>query len=362
MDGDQAPARRQRAPRPRAVRPRASGGPSSRGSPSRRRGRTGRPATAPAACGARRATWSRAARRRRERRPRVCAMSTASSSSQRSASSAVKTPIEQPASKRAAVAALAQRGQRRARTWRARRRWSRSPTGRGRPRSAPRSARASSVTGRPPRVRRAHEQRVEPVLEQEDAQVAGARGRGRRRAPAGASPAARSGLVDESPARRARPPRAGATESARIAASGWASARRPASASHRSMVCACVSMRPTARAARSSPASARGASASSAAARAASAMPAQLAAVRMASRPNHGSRSSSSGPPSSACTRAPWKSHEVALGGAHAGGGEPRAVDLDALGEIDVGDAARVAVARQHERARPPRRRPSRRS
>ena len=196
----------------------------------------------------------------------------------------------------------------------------------------------------------AHEQGVEAVLEQEDAQVAARRGPGRRRGPAAAS-RRRAAPRRRAPARRGRPPRAGA-RTARAATRRGARppGARPRPATGRS-VCACVSIRPTASAARSSPASARGASASSAAARAASAMPAQLAAVRMASRPNHGSRSSSSGPPSSACTRAPWKCTRWLSEARMPGAGEPRAVDLDALGEVDVGDAAGVAVARQHERA-----------
>jgi hypothetical protein len=45
------------------------------------------------------------------------------------------------------------------------------------------------------------------------------------------------------------------------------------------------------------------------------------------------------------------EAYEVALGGAHARGGEPRAVDLDAFAEVDVGDAPRVTVAGHDERA-----------
>ena len=163
--------------------------------------------------------------------------------------------------------------------------------------------------------------------------------------------------------RRARPRRA-ARRTARRSPPWHAGRRREgprrssiacaAASSHSEIVRWAVCMRPAASAS-SSPRRGLPASSPSAASTAASAMPAHVAAVRSASRENHGCSLIAPGPPNRARTGASWNTTRCDTDAAQPVAAIPALVDLDAVrvAEIDPHGERRpaVGVAGQHERA-----------
>ena len=327
-------------------RARAARAPSSRGPPSTRSGRSCRPASPRAATHAGRARARGRACAHGRRSTAAGAMSTATSSRHRGASSAVNTPIEQPTSSPRSNCHGAQRPQRMCRTCPARTGWWRTPTDPHRGRTDRRSSRArggppargSCVQDPAPEL---DQQWVQPVLVEEQLEVAA----GSVQAAAGgqwtrSEPAPPGGWwsVPRRPRRPAAPPTG--PWSARRDLPRW---RRRRARTTRSIVPAAAVIRPAARArGRRWPA-------------AVPAWPRLLPHGVHQSRPAGGG---ADGVPAevrlagdlagSAYHREHGRAaeyHAVALGGAHARRAVPGVVHLRALGHVHIGQQRRPGLS-----------------
>ena len=209
--------------------------------------------------------------------------------------------------------------------------------------------RRSSSASRPV----AREDRLQPVLQQEEAQVARGAvqrcGGGRGREPVARSASSRIARAASAIATRVRV----AVRAASTVLGAWASALAASSARGR-----CRAARPAV-ARRPAPRArvfGRAARWRNASCTAESAAPAQVAAVRTASRANHGCWLSAPGGPSSASTGARWKMTRWLAEECMPAAAEPPAVDLDGVGHCEVDPRGRRwsgagRVGDQHQRA-----------